>query len=535
LRGHLRRIWSEREGGGTLRQQLLGVQATLSEVGSEPLEAGAAVHTVGRQRNGVGQRHNGAGRKRNGVGQRGIEVGRRRNGVGRRCIEVGQRRIRVGQRRTEAERQRNRVGKQRNGHGRERPLADTIAPMPLHSFRLLLHQPAVRALIAAADGVELHLVGGALRDRALGLPVHDFDAVVSGRGKEISERLAEILPARLVLLGGKEFAAYRLVGEDVVVDIWDRAGTSLHQDLARRDFTVNSFAFDLRTQEISDPFNGLSDLGRRTLRATTSESFSGDPLRVLRLPRLLLKLPGFTAEPDTLLLARRSAPGLSEVAAERVRDELALLFGDPDAARGLTLLMELDLYPGLWLGRPGEPGRPGLALAEIGALPEAIRELRGGVDTRIACLASLFANLPEPSPTIALERFRDAGYLTRSMAADIARLLELPGLPEDEISRRRFLHRTGTLWPTAAAYLSTQAAAHGRPWRPALAPLVDLARREGATLIDPPRLLGGAEVQEILGIPPGPGVGRALGAVLAAQVDGKVRTREEAVALLRAM
>jgi tRNA nucleotidyltransferase/poly(A) polymerase len=421
--------------------------------------------------------------------------------------------------------------------------------MPLHSFRVLLHQPAVRNLIAAAEGAELHievhLVGGVLRDRALGLPVHDFDAVVSGRGREISERLAEILPARLVLLGGKEFAAYRLVGEDVVVDIWDRAGTSLHQDLARRDFTINSFAFDLRTQEVSDPFNGLGDLGRRTLRATTSESFSGDPLRVLRLPRFLLRLPGFTAEPDTLLLARRSAPGLSEVAAERVRDELSLLFGDPDAARGLTLLMELDLYPGLWLGQPGEPGRPGHALAEVGALPEAIRELRDraphvadiatGVDARIARLASLFANLPEPSPRAILERFRDAGYLTRSMAADVSRLLELPGLPEDEIGRRRFLHRTGTLWPTAAAFLSTRAAAHGHSWRPALAPLVDLARREGATLIDPPRLLGGAEVQQILGLPPGREVGRALEAVLAAQVDGKVRTKEEAVALLRTM
>src|SRR5690348_18241586 len=110
--------------------------------------------------------------------------------------------------------------------------------MPIHSFRVLLHQPAVRALISVSEGVELHLVGGVLRDRALGLPVHDFDAVVAGRGREISERLAETLPARLVLLGGKEFAAYRLVGEEDVVDIWDRGGTTLYQDLARRDFTI---------------------------------------------------------------------------------------------------------------------------------------------------------------------------------------------------------------------------------------------------------------------------------------------------------
>lgn len=415
--------------------------------------------------------------------------------------------------------------------------------MPIHSFRLLLHQPAVQALIAAASSpesspeeTELHLVGGVLRDRALGLPVHDFDAVVSGRGREISEHLAETLPARLVLLGGKEFAAYRLVGEQDVVDIWDRAGTTLHQDLARRDFTINSFAFDLRTQEISDPFGGLGDLGRKVLRATTPQSFTGDPLRVLRLPRLLLRLPGFTVEPDTVGLAKRSSLGLAGIASERVREELLLLFDHPDAARGLTLLVELDLYPGLWLGRPGEPGPPGLALSELGTLPAIVRELRSHapsalVDARAARLASVFANLPV-APLEALERFHDAGYLTRTLAMDVARLLRLTGLPEDDLGRRRFLYQAGALWATAACFLATRAAAHGHRWRHALPHLAELARREGEALFDPPRLLDGAEVQTLLGISPGPEVGRALQAVREAQVDGKIRTKEEAIALL---
>jgi tRNA nucleotidyltransferase/poly(A) polymerase len=415
--------------------------------------------------------------------------------------------------------------------------------MPIHSFRLLLHQPAVRALIAAAgspDDVELHLVGGVLRDRALGLPVHDFDAVVSGRGREISELLAKTLPARLVLLGGKEFAAYRLVGAEDVVDIWDRAGTTLHQDLARRDFTINSFAFDLRTQEVSDPFHGLGDLGRKVLRATTTQSFTGDPLRVLRLPRLLLRLPGFTVEPDTVHLARRSASGLAGIASERVREELLLLFDHPDAARGLAFLLELDLYPGLWLGRPGEAGRPGLALAELEALPGIIRELRSHapsapVDGRAARLASVFANLPGVHPLEALERFQDAGYLTRALTLDVARLLRMAGLPEDELGdlgRRRFLHQAGALWATAACFLAARASAHGQRWRHALPHLAQLARREGETLFDPPRLLDGAEVQALLRVSPGPDVGRALQAVREAQVDGTIRTKEEAIALL---
>jgi poly(A) polymerase len=416
------------------------------------------------------------------------------------------------------------------------------------AFRLLLHLPAVRALLAACDGIECHLVGGILRDRALGLPSHDVDAVVAGHGswsgRQIAERLAAALPARLVLLGGKEFAAYRLIAGELTVDLWDRQDMPLHDDLARRDFTVNAFALDLRSGELIDPFGGVADLDRRLLRATTAESFAGDPLRVLRLPRLLLRLPGFAADPASLRLARLAAPRLGEVAAERVRDELAILFAHPEAHRGLALLVALDVYPGLWLGQPGEPGPTDGAIAELEALPERTRELRGidgeaadAVDAPAARLAATFVHLSVlagSGPLRRLERFRDAGYLTRQEAAKAALLLGWEELPESALGQRRFLHRAGPLWATVVT--SVGARATGRAalerWRAALRPIVDLARREGESLFDPPRLLTGGEVQALLGVPPGPGVGRALAAVRQAQVDGRIRTREEAVALL---
>ncbi|MBW8876378.1 MAG: CCA tRNA nucleotidyltransferase [Acidobacteria bacterium] len=413
--------------------------------------------------------------------------------------------------------------------------------MTAPTFRILLQHRAVRALAAACGETECHLVGGCLRDRALGLPSHDVDAVVAGRGREIAERLAAALPARLVLLGGKDFAAYRLVGQDLTLDLWDRAGTTLLADLARRDFTVNSFALGVRDGLLADPFGGLADLGRRILRATTPASFTGDPLRVLRLPRLSLRLPGFAADPPTFLLARGSSPRLVDVAAERVRDELAILFEHPEAHRGLGLLVALDLYPGLWLGAPGEPGRPGGAVTELEAIPERCRELReldpeaaSHVEARAARLAATFAHLPVRAGRGSrdfLELFRDAGYLTRQAAAEVALLLAEEEIPEDELGRRRFLHRTGRLWATVAVSLGARTADAAR-WRAAVRPLVDLARREGALLLDPPRLITGEEVQRILGIAPGPEVGRALAAVRQAQVDGQVRTREEAVAML---
>ncbi|HEX6899607.1 MAG TPA: hypothetical protein VF789_07840 [Thermoanaerobaculia bacterium] len=386
-----------------------------------------------------------------------------------------------------------------------------------------------------AEGTECHLVGGILRDRALGLPSKDIDAVVSGRGREIADALAAALPARFVLLGGKEFAAYRLVAADVDVDLWDRAEMSLHEDLARRDFTLNSVALDIRSGEVTDPFDGLGDIERRLLRATTPESFTGDPLRVLRLPRMLLRLPGFAADPDTLTLARRSSARIVDVAAERVRDELSFLFDHPDAHRGLALLVALDLYPGLWLGTPGEPGRPGGAIGELEALPARVLDIRKldpevSIDAKTARWAAAFAHLPADS----LEKFRDAGYLIRSEAAKVALLLSFESLPEDEIGRRRFLHQAGPLWATVAVSLGARSGDPAR-WRSALRPLVDLARREGKILFDPPRLLTGQEVQELLGIPAGPKVGEALSAVRQAQVDGRVGTREEAVALLSSL
>jgi tRNA nucleotidyltransferase/poly(A) polymerase len=412
---------------------------------------------------------------------------------------------------------------------------------PSRIFRVLLQHPAVRALAAAAGETPCHLVGGCLRDRALGLTSHDIDAVVAGRGKEIAERLAAELPARFVLLGGKDFAAYRLVGQDVEVDLWDRAGTTLHEDLARRDFTVNSFALDLRDGQIADPFDGLGDLAHRLLRATTPASFTGDPLRVLRLPRMLLRLPGFAADPETFLLARASSAHLVDVAAERVRDELAILFDHPDAHRGLAMLVALDLYPGLWLGSPGEPGRPG-AVTELEALLERCQELRQldsaaaeQVALRPARLAATFAHLPTRSgrgPRDFLELFRDAGYVTRQSAAEVALLLGEEEIPNDDLGRRRFLHRTGRFWATVAVSLGARTIDIAG-WRARLRPLVDLARREGATILDPPRLLSGEEVQTILGINPGPEIGRALAAVRQAQVDGRVRTREEAVGILQ--
>jgi len=437
---------------------------------------------------------------------------------------------------------------------------------PVRVFQLLLAHPAIVALTdaARAEGVEAHLVGGILRDRFLGLPSHDLDAMVSHRGRAVAERLAEALGARLVHLGGKSFGAYRLVlgrsDQDghSVLDLWDREGTTLDEDLARRDFTVNAVSLSTPLGELYDPFGGLDDLRHRLLRATTPTSFTGDPLRVLRLPRLLTQLPGFSADSPTLELARAAAPSLATVASERVREELAQLFSKPEPQRAMAMLDSLDLYPGLWIGRPGQAvlGAAGVRtqtgavcgeLAQLAPCALRLRQIADGpppfpIDHRLARLALTFAHLgslsPGADPEEALKRFAQAGYLTRQDASSVATLLDRPRLPEDALAQRRFLHDLGELWTTCGCFAGARAtgeAAELRRWEDSVAALVALDRREGTAIRHPPRLLDGDEIGTLLGMGPGPAIGRAVAALRAAQVEGRVTTVEEAKKLVRGL
>jgi len=436
---------------------------------------------------------------------------------------------------------------------------------PVRVFQLLLHHPAVRALseAARAEGVEAHLVGGILRDRFLALPSRDVDAMVSDRGRAVAERLGDALSARVIHLGGKAFGAYRLVvqpaqaGTDDAtgpyeLDLWDREGTTAEADLARRDFTINAIALSTPRGELLDPFDGFQDLRHKVLRATTPGSFTGDPLRVLRLVRLFVQLPGFSADPSTLDLARAAAPEVGHVASERVREELSLLFSKPEPDRALSLLETLDLYPGLWLGRPGEPVRTpsgerahaAAACRELASLaPRALhlRQLAGGnlpfpVRHRLARLAVSFAHLPDLSrdadAETAVERLAQAGYLTRRDATDIRSLLPWDRLPADETERRRFLHATGSLWTTAACFAAVR---DETGWVERAAELVRLDRAEGGALREPPQLVDGTEIGRLLGVDPGPEIGRAVEVLRRAQVDGRVATRDEAVELVRGL
>lgn len=422
--------------------------------------------------------------------------------------------------------------------------------------------PVVRRVAATTREVPAHLVGGMIRDAWLGRPTCDVDVVVAGQGRGIAHRLAAVLPARFVALGGKEFAAFRLVGDGFHLDIWDRQATTLEEDLARRDFTVNSIALDLARrgpEALVDPHLGVADLERRRLRATTEASFEEDPLRVLRLSRFVVELSGFSAEGATRGLARRAAAGVARVAAERVRAELGRILAGADAHRGFEEMAATALYPGLLLDRPGDPELTGPAertaarlVAELRALPAAVEGLRRlaaevaptlglSLDLPAARLAAAVVHLPTQDAVAALKRLHDRGYLSQRELEPVRPLVEQPHLPPVEtgitVAARRFLHRQGRMWATALALAGARASCDGETesWEVTSRRLLTLMAGDGDRILDPPRLLGGGEVRRLLGITPGPEVGRALAAVRRAQVDGTIQTRDEAEALISSL
>jgi len=196
---------------------------------------------------------------------------------------------------------------------------------------------------AALAGRPAWLVGGALRERALGRPTADLDLVIDGDPADVARLLARSGRAASFALS-EDFGAWRVVAREGgwQIDVERLRGESLEADLALRDFTVNAVAEPLAGGEPIDPLGGLEDLAAGRLRMAGRGAFADDPLRVLRLVRLAVEL-GLDPEPQTARAAGEHAPDLRSVSPERVFMELRRIIDAPAAPRGLELMGELGV------------------------------------------------------------------------------------------------------------------------------------------------------------------------------------------------
>ena len=186
------------------------------------------------------------------------------------------------------------------------------------------------------------VVGGAVRDRLLGLPAGDRDWVVVGSTPEAMiaagyTPVGRDFPVFLHPTTHEEYALARTErksGRGYHGFVFQASPeVTLEQDLARRDLTINAIAEDAHSGEIVDPHGGRQDLERRVLRHV-SDAFIEDPVRLLRLARFAARFADFAIAPQTMSLLRRMVTEgeIDALVAERVWQELSrgLMQARPD-------------------------------------------------------------------------------------------------------------------------------------------------------------------------------------------------------------
>ena len=206
-------------------------------------------------------------------------------------------------------------------------------------------------------GHELSLVGGPVRDALLGRAMTDLDLTTDARPEQIERAITGWADATWDM--GRDFGTIGARRGDTTVEIttyrtdaYDGEtrkpvvvfGDTLDDDLERRDFTVNAMAVRLPDLQFVDPFGGMDDLIARRLRTpgTPERSFGDDPLRMMRAARFASQLGMHPDEAATTAM-RGMAEKIGIVSGERVRDELVKLLLGRDPRAGLTLLVDTGL------------------------------------------------------------------------------------------------------------------------------------------------------------------------------------------------
>ena len=178
------------------------------------------------------------------------------------------------------------------------------------------------------NGGNIYQIGGSVRDEILGIPNNDEDYCVTGLEEKEFEN---IFPNALKL--GKDFKVYNINGKEIALartekktklghkgfEISTNKNITIEQDLARRDITINSIAKDLITNEYIDPFNGISDIKNKIIRATTN-AFKEDPLRVYRVARFAAYL-NFEVHENTIEMMKNLKEELLYLPKERIFKE----------------------------------------------------------------------------------------------------------------------------------------------------------------------------------------------------------------------
>jgi poly(A) polymerase len=437
-----------------------------------------------------------------------------------------------------------------------------------------------------AKGFRLALVGGPVRDAILGRLGNDLDFTTDAHPletKKILKGWAENIWDTGIAFGtvaGKrgdttvEVTTYRSEKYDEDSRNPDvEYGDSIEGDLSRRDFTINAMALELTTDapEFIDPFNGIDDLAKMIIRtpASAEQSFSDDPLRMMRAARFAAQL-NFALDEEVVEAMKDMAGRISIISSERIRDEFIKLLLSQAPRTGITILVETGLaaiilpeIPQLQLEVDEHHHHKDVYEHSITVLEQAIaQEERLGGANLVLRLAALLHDIGKPKTRnliagggvsfhhhevvgarLTKKRLKELRFDNETIEAVetlVALHLRFHGYGEGEWTDsavRRYVRDAGDL--LTHLHLLTRADCTTRNAKKAerLSRIYDSLEARIATLMEQEELskirpdLDGAEVMALLEIKPGAEVGKALDFLMELRMEhgplGKERAEQE--------
>jgi poly(A) polymerase len=424
----------------------------------------------------------------------------------------------------------------------------------------------VRRLVEA--GHRAHWAGGCVRDVLLGREPADYDVATSATPEEV----LQLFPRALTV--GAQFGVVKVQLEGAEIEVATfrsdhgtldarhprevRYAQTPEEDVRRRDFTINGLLYDPLGEQVLDFVGGQQDLEAGVIRTIgdPAERFGEDRLRLLRAIRFAARF-GFRIEEATWTALCQARAGIAQVSRERVRDELLKMLTEGAARRAFELLDASGLLEVLL---------PEVARMKGVAQPP---QFHPEGDVWVHTLLMLEA-MEQPTPTLALgallhdvgkpptfkapagpeERIRFDGHteVGAAMAEEICRGLRLSNRDTEQVvalvrHHLRFKDAPNMRPSTFKRFVSMNGfeehlelhrldcvASHGdlSNWRYVKEQLAALPPEE----VRPPRLLTGHDLKA-MGYKPGPRMGEILGAVEEAQLEGELKTPEQARAFVQ--
>lgn len=388
-----------------------------------------------------------------------------------------------------------------------------------------------------------YLVGGMVRDILLNYQRDylDLDFVLPKFAIETAKKIANQYHAGFVVLDAERNIA-RVVFKEGTVDFAQQEGDTIEKDLSRRDFTINAIAYNFHQQKLIDPLNGLENLRTKTIKMISIQNLKDDPLRLLRAYRQAAQLQ-FTIETKTRQTIAQLSSLITQVAAERVQSEFNYLLSNAEGSQWLSkikkdgllspwfseindynlqLLQEIDKSIELLLNTFQPDKLKHLFLIEDNQNVYSSHIVQ---KSRLTCLVS-------NDSEIAKKELINLKYSNQEIKTVVNVLNYWPWLEnQQELSLRKqyFLFLgLGDNFPIFALVGLGKNADQQLMFQ-----LIEHYLDPKDKVAHPIPLITGHDLINHLNIKPSPQVGELLTEVSIAQVEGKIATKKEALALAR--